>query len=272
MAAYPGAIKSFTTKVNLVDTINADHINDLQSEIAAIETELGINPPDVDDSVNAVSGAANLALRLDHLANIIKSVSGAANWYTDPTTSVNQLETDVNAIEAVYIPDTLVDAKGDLIIGSADDTVIRKAVGGDNRMLRALAGGTGGVEWDKRQYVQMTVVEYTTDIATGDGQAYLHVPAHLAGLDLVEVHAEVITAGTTSSILLIHIYNVTEDVDMLETGITVDLTETGSDTADAPAVIDEEEDDVAENDLLRVDVDTISGVAPKGLIVTLGFA
>jgi hypothetical protein len=41
---YPGAIDSFTTKQDLVDTIYASHINDPQDSIVAIETELGINP------------------------------------------------------------------------------------------------------------------------------------------------------------------------------------------------------------------------------------
>ncbi len=40
-ASYPGSIKSFTTKTNNVDTVDAAHINDLQDEVEAIQTELG---------------------------------------------------------------------------------------------------------------------------------------------------------------------------------------------------------------------------------------
>jgi len=40
-ASYPGAIKSFTTKTNNVDDVDAAHINDIQDEIEAIETALG---------------------------------------------------------------------------------------------------------------------------------------------------------------------------------------------------------------------------------------
>lgn len=39
-ATYPGGVKAFSTKVNGVDTYDASHINDLQLEIAALETEL----------------------------------------------------------------------------------------------------------------------------------------------------------------------------------------------------------------------------------------
>jgi len=39
-ASYPGSVKTFTTKVNGVDAPDAEHINDLQLEVAAVETEL----------------------------------------------------------------------------------------------------------------------------------------------------------------------------------------------------------------------------------------
>jgi hypothetical protein len=58
---------------------------------------------------------------------------------------------------------------------------------------------------------------------------------------------------------------------MLSTKITIDSGETGSDTAAAAAVIDTSEDDIATNDLIRVDVDAISTTAAKGLVVTLEF-
>jgi|GEM_PF-6275432 len=41
MVQYPGAIKTFTSKTNKVDLVDASHINDLQEEVNAIETELG---------------------------------------------------------------------------------------------------------------------------------------------------------------------------------------------------------------------------------------
>jgi hypothetical protein len=89
-------------------------------------------------------------------------------------------------------------------------------------------------------------------------------------MNLVEVHAEVITAGTTGT-TDIQIHNVTQAADMLSTKITIDSAETGSDTAAAAAVIDTANDDVATNDVIRVDVDAISTTAPKGLIVSLVF-
>ena len=118
--------------------------------------------------------------------------------------------------------------------------------------------------------IQVIVVDFTTDLTTGDGKAYLHVDPRLAGQDLVDIHAEVITAGTTGT-TDIQIHNVTQTADMLSTKITIVSGETRSDTASTPAVIDTANDDVALNDLIRIDVDAVSTTAPKGLIVTLGF-
>ena len=105
----------------------------------------------------------------------------------------------------------------------------------------------------------------------GDGAYYMHVPPVLDGLNLTYVHARCITAGTTNT-LDVQIYNLTQTADMLSTVLTIDSGETGSDTAATPAAIDTGNDDVAVNDVLRVDIDAIHTTAGKGLIVTLGFS
>jgi microcystin-dependent protein len=43
-AIYPGSIRSFSTKIDLTDTVFALHMNDVQSEITAIQSTLGTNP------------------------------------------------------------------------------------------------------------------------------------------------------------------------------------------------------------------------------------
>jgi anti-sigma factor ChrR (cupin superfamily) len=44
MASYPGALKTYTNKVDGVDTVLAADMNSVQAEIQAIEGELGTNP------------------------------------------------------------------------------------------------------------------------------------------------------------------------------------------------------------------------------------
>jgi hypothetical protein len=129
----------------------------------------------------------------------------------------------------------------------------------------------GNVDAAVSRLVQIIVVDFTSDTSTGDGKAYFHIPPELNGMNLTYCHARVITAGVTGT-LDIQIHNVTDTVDMLTTKLTVDSGETGSETAATPYVIDTANDDVAENDLIRIDSDAIhSGTAAKGLIVTLRF-
>jgi hypothetical protein len=42
-ASYPGNIKSFATKNNTTDIVDASHVNDLQNEVVALETTIGTN-------------------------------------------------------------------------------------------------------------------------------------------------------------------------------------------------------------------------------------
>lgn len=40
-AQYPGAVKSFVSKTDLIDTVYAEHVNSLQDEVNSIEATLG---------------------------------------------------------------------------------------------------------------------------------------------------------------------------------------------------------------------------------------
>ena len=129
----------------------------------------------------------------------------------------------------------------------------------------SLAGSVFGTK-----AMEITCVNYTTDTAVSDGVGYFRIPASFNGMNIVTVHAEVITAGTTGT-TDIQIHNLTQAADTLSTPITVDSGETGSDTAATPAVIDTAEDDVTTNDLIRIDVDSVASTPAKGLIVTMEF-
>lgn len=59
-ASYPSQVRPFTTKQNVVDTVDASHPNSLQEEVVAIETTLGLNPqqstsPNPSSTFNAAS-------------------------------------------------------------------------------------------------------------------------------------------------------------------------------------------------------------------------
>lgn len=123
---------------------------------------------------------------------------------------------------------------------------------------------------DMTRYVEIECFAPTQMVTAGDGVKYFHIPPELNGMNLIYVHAMDVTAGVTGT-MSIQIHNLTDAVDMLSTKITIDTGETGSDTAAAAAVIDTTKDDVATNDVLRIDIDAIHTTPAKGLVVTLGF-
>lgn len=84
------------------------------------------------------------------LANIgttLASVSTTELGYLDGVTSAIQTQIDGKASTTADIPKSLIDAKGDLIVGSANDTAARLAVGTNNYVLTADSAATNGVKW-----------------------------------------------------------------------------------------------------------------------------
>jgi hypothetical protein len=57
------------------------------------------------------------------------------------------LESYVDTATGLLVPKSLVDAKGDIFAGTANDTVARKAVGADRSRLEADSSQTDGLVW-----------------------------------------------------------------------------------------------------------------------------
>jgi hypothetical protein len=121
------------------------------------------------------------------------------------------------------------------------------------------------------RYVEIMVVAAATALTVADGLAFFHVPAGLDGMDLVEVHAEVFTAPAGSTATFEISLN-GASTQMLSTNITIDASETGSDTAATAAVINTSTDDLDTNDVIQINCTQVgSGTAGSGLLVTMGF-
>ena len=136
---------------------------------------------------------------------------------------------------------------------------------GSSATLAVTPGGMAG-SYAGTKSVCILVTGPTGNTATGDGKAYITIPEALNGMNLVRATATVVTAGTTNA-TTIQIYNVTQAADMLSGLISI---ASGGKVATA-GTIDTGNDDVATNDVLRVDVDTISTTPAKGLMVILEF-
>lgn len=142
--------------------------------------------------------------------------------------------------------------------------------GGLQNYEKAINGQFVNYPWS-RIYIPVEVFAPTTNTATGDGKAYVAIPANLNGARLTAVQGNVVTAGTTGTtdIQLARVRSGTP-ADILTTKLTIDSGETGSDTATAYA-ISTTNNEMATGDVIRVDVDAVAGTPAIGLNLTLEF-
>ena len=237
--------------------------------------------PDASLSSEVVSGSVGTIkanLEGDVTGDVTGNTSGTAATVTGGTqaaiTSAANLATvgtittgtwQGTAVAAGYMAQGTTSAKGALEIATTAE--INTSTDADRAMTPDLfAASNYGI-----RYVQIMAVAKATALTVTDGLAYFHVPAGLNGMDLVEVHAEVFTApaGSTATFELSKNGASTQ---MLSTNITIDASETGSDTAATAAVIDTSNDNIATNDLIQINCTQIgSSTAGSGLLVTMGF-
>lgn len=180
--------------------------------------------------------------------------SGGATTWLAPGTGLAITNTTIDATAATT------SAQGISELATTAET----STGTDTGRTVTPDGLAGSVFGEKNVVIQVT--DGTTDVATGDGKAYFCVPSSLNGMDLVRAQAVVVTAGTTNATTVM-IANKTDGVDMLSGAISI----ASAGTVGTVGTINTSTDDVATNDVLRIDVDSVSTTAPKGLIVVLEF-
>ena len=123
----------------------------------------------------------------------------------------------------------------------------------------ALAGSYAGTK-----SLSVQLFDGATDVTTGDGKAYITIPESLNGMNLIRAQATVVTAGTTNATTVM-VHNKTDAQDMLSGAISI----ASGGTVGTAGTVNGTYDDVATNDVLRIDVDSVSTTAPKGLMVVL---
>jgi hypothetical protein len=90
-------------------------------------------------STSATSAQTSASSASSSASSALTSANSAA---TSATSAAASATAAASAIQAV-----IVDAKGDLIVGSAADTVARLAVGTDGYLLTAASTATNGITW-----------------------------------------------------------------------------------------------------------------------------
>lgn len=147
-----------------------------------------------------------------------------------------------------------------------DDATAAETTAGTSTAKYVSPDGLAGSSIFGRKSMSVYVVGATTDVSAGDGQYYFMIPEALNGMNLVRAIARVVTAGTTNA-TTIDIFNVTDSVDMLSTAISI----ASGGTLATAGTVNTSTDDVATNDLIRIDVTSVSTTKPKGLIVEMEF-
>jgi hypothetical protein len=108
-------------------------------------------PTSLDTFTNPTSSDAMNSVTVPHAtqhANLNDAVEALeAKVGVDGSAVVTSLEYRVTTLENAEIPDTIIDAKGDLIVGSAADTATRLPVGANATVLTANSATATGLEW-----------------------------------------------------------------------------------------------------------------------------
>ena len=86
----------------------------------------------------------------------------------DMNTNFSDIETFVNSAPGL-VQDSLVDAKGDLLAASADNTITRLGVGANTYVLTADSGEATGVKWAAPTAGTVTSVTGTSPIVSSGG-------------------------------------------------------------------------------------------------------
>lgn len=133
------------------------------------------------------------------------------------------------------------------------------------------AGPVGPAGTDQRTaYITVTSPDDTAVVGDAQGIPFF-IPEEFNGFNLVRAHGALDTPGSGGSATLLQVRNVTQGVDMLTSGISIQVGDTGSwEGGSSPGTIDPANDDVATGDEIVIDVDVLSTNA-QGIIAILTF-
>ena len=136
--------------------------------------------------------------------------------------------------------------------------------------LTPSSGFTSTGCFNGREYLSLTITDEDTHIAANQNKSFL-VPSKFEGYNLTKAFARFFVAGGTGTC--------TVQVQRIRSGTTVEMLSTNMTFTDADidsgttAVINTANDDLLENDLIRINIatETITGPKPFGLVVLLEF-
>ncbi len=188
--------------------------------------------------------------------NILPKGTGRLQVNGADVPTVSSSDTFINKTHTSAVLNTGI--SGTAIASSANITT------GTSNTLIITPDGLAGSDTFGRKGVTMQVTSGA--VAVGDGAAYFTIPVAMTGMNLVRAQATVATVGTTGSTTVM-IHNLTDAANMLSGAISI---ASGS-RVGTVGTINVATDDVATNDIIRIDVDSVSTTAPLVLMVQLEF-
>jgi len=126
-----------------------------------------------------------------HAQAAATSATSAANSATAAATSATSAATSASlaaTIVASAVSGTLIDAKGDLLVGTANDTVARLPVGTNGYLLTADSAEASGIKW--------AAAPVSLPSQTGQTGKYLTTDGSTASWATIAADIESVTAGT----------------------------------------------------------------------------
>jgi hypothetical protein len=163
-----------------------------------------------------------------------------------------------------YVADTTnyaVAAKGDLLVGTAADTVAALTAGTNGLIIEADSAETTGLKWvGQKEVIGIAVSDEETAITTGNAKVTFRMPF---AMTLTAVRASLTTASSSGD----PTFDINEDGStILSTKLSIDSTEKTSTTAATAAVISDTA--LADDAEITIDIDT-AGTGAKGAKVYL---
>jgi len=182
-AIYPGSIRVFSSKVDLVDTVMASHVNLLQDEVTAIQTAIGTGSLTSSwaGSYTNPTTHASVANRLANIEAGVKSptnvhgIAGSVVGTTDVQTLTNKSLTDPSITGGTTNPTTLQQGGIAAVTVSGTQTLTNKTLTSPAINSPAITSASGittaGVQAltsRVRQITISTVAPISSDGVTGD--------------------------------------------------------------------------------------------------------
>ena len=195
---------------------------------------------------------------VSHNAGAVFRHGVSARDFDETNSHVNDNSTDVHT---QYVTKALIDAKGDLVTATANDTPARLAVGSNGQVLVAASGESTGLIWQgPAEVIGIAVSDEETALTTGNAKVTFRMPF---AMTLTAVRASLTTASTSG----LPTFDINEGgTTILSTKLTIDANEKTSTTAATAAVISDSA--LADDAEITIDID-VAGTGAKGAKVYL---